>query len=201
MVVYARKEDISCEHLLIVDRGLIARNGNIGMTVVGEDMIVAQRFMRDQTTATALTSLVKCSRIARGDLDDLLPLFPMARKCIRKAAIVITFRNSILKASKFAKQQRQESFAKKLPFSSLFEAFQKFAQTAQEDVHSFEIKTPVEKRMSEIDSKVNELHRTVNSRFDELIASLGAGKKLSAANRKLAKANKSVPPPLPRGWC
>ena len=101
-----------------------------------------------------------------------------------------------------------------VPFTSLWDAFEAWNETRGKSgkVHTFEIKSVVEKRIDDVEEKVEELSTNLNARFDELLSSLKEGKKLRAnGGTKLSRATvaaaatagdsakKSVPPPLPRG--
>lgn len=181
VVVFARKEDISCEHLAIVTRGLIARNGVIGQKCIGEDMIVSDQSIRDMSSATALTSLVQVSRVNRDDLIDLLPLFPCARKCIRKAAIRITFQMTIVRMASFAKEGQSQRGGRGL---SLFEVFKNFRQHGDRDrTLNFEGRTKMERRVDQLEEKLDGLSTSIDDKFGALMAAVQGAHASSSASR------------------
>jgi hypothetical protein len=202
--VFARKESIDCDNMLVVDRGLISRSGRIGMTVVGEDMIITEQHLRDMASATALTSLVQVYQITKADLDELLRFYPRAARLVRKAAVRITFQRTVLKTAEFVKmnQEGTGSFMKR--YTSMFDAFRDWhASHGRRILAPNEVRSGVEKRVHELDVKLESLSSSVNARFDELLAAVGNAKRLGAAAKKGVKGgkgspSKSAPPPLPR---
>jgi hypothetical protein len=243
VIIFVRREAISTENLIIVEKGLIARDGIVGLKVVGDDMIINDSDLRQLGKAKAITSLVQTVCVKKDDFFDLMPFFPQARKCIRRAAVMYKLRRAILRAAKFTRDHaafdqdtktwmvRGKSWqpgagrlarrdtpvpgeSRTVPVTSLWDAFEAWNETRgkSDKVHTFEIKSVVEKRIDDVEEKVLELSKNMSARFDELLSSLKEGKKLRAnGGTKLSRAavaaaatagdsaKKSVPPPLPRG--
>lgn len=199
--VYCPKEPIPRDMLTIVIRGLVSCDGRIGLKAFAEDMIIENQKLRDMRPASALT-ITQVSRLARLNLMELLVGFPRARRWIHKQAVRITFQRMMVLCCAASKKQEQLSGT---PIS-LAEAVRRVREDVVAAPQCFAIKG--------LDEKVDELHRSVNGRVDELskmlstvmtdVRSLGipapraiAPRAACTKRQKLTKA-KSVPPPLRR---
>lgn len=78
-IVYSRLEHIPCTSLFIVQRGLVAKRGRLGLTgaCFGKDVILSNDNLRDLGDAIALT-FVQTISLSQQDIFELLPDFPIA---------------------------------------------------------------------------------------------------------------------------
>lgn len=98
------------QSLFIVDRGVCAKKGKICLvgSALGEDMIISSEFLRDQTTAIALT-FVQAVLLSRDSLFELLPEFPRAYRVIRRAAYMLALRRFVVMAAESLTEQQKDA--------------------------------------------------------------------------------------------
>ena len=77
--VYSRLERIPCTELFVVERGVVAKRGRLGVAGVcfGKDVILSNDNLRDIGDAIALT-FVQTISLSQKDILDLLPEYPQA---------------------------------------------------------------------------------------------------------------------------
>ena len=86
--VHSRLERVPCVDLFIVERGVVAKRGCLGLSgfCFGKDVILSNANLRDTSDAIALTFLqIIC--LSQADIFELLPDYPKAFLIIRKAAL------------------------------------------------------------------------------------------------------------------
>jgi len=85
--VYSMLERISCRDLFIVDRGVVAKKGKLGLSgaCLGQDVILSNDNLRDLGDAIALTFVQTCA-LTQADIFELLPEYPMAFVLVRKVS-------------------------------------------------------------------------------------------------------------------
>ena len=105
LAFYCPREVIGNEQLSMIARGLVTKRGKIGISVVGEDIIIANPLLRDQSPANVLT-LVQASQLARDDLMQLAKNYPRAAKLIRKKSILMIFRRAMVSAADSVRGKR-----------------------------------------------------------------------------------------------
>lgn len=100
LAVYSRLEHIPCINLFIIDRGVVAKNGNLGLAraCFGKDVIVHNDTLRDLNDAIALT-FVQTIQLTRADIMDLMPDFPLACQAITRYAFRLALMRAIIKAA------------------------------------------------------------------------------------------------------
>ena len=100
IAVYSRLEHVPCLNLFIIDRGVVAKNGALGLARAsfGKDVIIASETLRDIADAIALT-FVQTIMLTRTDIMSLLPDFPVASSIIRKHAFRISLIRALCKAA------------------------------------------------------------------------------------------------------
>ena len=105
MRVFSSLERVPCTDLFIVERGLIAKHGKLGMAghCFGIDFICSSVTLRDMSDAIALT-FSQTTGLARDDLFALLADFPVASQIVRKAALRMALARGLAKAAKTLKR-------------------------------------------------------------------------------------------------
>ena len=98
---YSRLEHLSCRILFVVERGLVARAGVLGLVgaCFGKDVILVNEALRDFGDAIALT-FVQTISLTQKDIFELLPEYPMAYHIVRKAALRMALCRAMIKAAK-----------------------------------------------------------------------------------------------------
>ena len=99
--VYSRLERVPCSDLFVVERGVVAKHGKLGVagTCFGKDVILANEALRDIGDAIALT-FVQTISLTQRDIFDLLPDYPMAYVIVRKAALRMALIRALVKAAR-----------------------------------------------------------------------------------------------------
>jgi len=107
MAVYSRLERIPCTDLFVVDRGLVAKRGRLGLAAdcFGKDVILSNDALRDLGDAIALT-FVQTISLTQKDIFELLPDYPRAYHIVRKAALRMALSRALLKAAQILKRMR-----------------------------------------------------------------------------------------------
>ena len=79
--VYSRLERVPCTDLFVVERGVVAKHGHLGVAgaCFGKDLILSNESLRDMGDAIALT-FVQTISLTQRDIFDLLPDYPMVCK-------------------------------------------------------------------------------------------------------------------------
>ena len=111
IAVFSRRERIPCQNLFVIDRGIVAKNGRLGLSVrgcFGEDVIVSNDSLRDLGDAVAIT-FVQIIQLSRDDIYELLPDFPIAYAIVRRHAFRLAFARLIVKAAEHAKSGQSEA--------------------------------------------------------------------------------------------
>lgn len=106
--VFCRTEQVSVESLLIIERGIAAKDGKICSkgACLGEDMVLNSLTFRDLNPAIALTFVVQTASLEKSSLESLLADYPLARREIRSASFKIAFGRAILQLAKVIKRKR-----------------------------------------------------------------------------------------------
>lgn len=106
--VFCRTEYIPVENLLIIERGIAARDGRITVkgSCLGTDMILASIAFRDLDPAIALTFVVQVATLEKKALDALLSNYPLARRELRASSFKLAFRRAILQLAKIIAKNR-----------------------------------------------------------------------------------------------
>ena len=86
--VYSRMERVPCVALFIVERGVVAKKGRLGMVgeCFGKDVILSNDNLRDIGDAIALTFTQTVS-VTQADIFRLLPDYPQAYHIVRSPAL------------------------------------------------------------------------------------------------------------------
>ena len=103
--VYCRLEHLPCTSLFIVERGLVAKRGRLGLigSCFGKDVILSNDSLRDLGDAIALT-FVQTITLTQADIFELLPDYPLAYHVVRKAALRMALIRALCKAAKIVKR-------------------------------------------------------------------------------------------------
>ena len=107
-MVYSRLERVPCFNLFVVERGVVAKRGKLGVvgTCFGKDVILSNDNLRDIGDAIALT-FVQTISLTQQDIFELLPEYPMAYHVVRKAALRMALVRALVKAAAIVKRSRQ----------------------------------------------------------------------------------------------
>ena len=118
--VYARLDRIACVELFILDRGVAAKHGRLGLTgaCFGRDVILSNEALRDESDAIALT-FVQTTRLSRTDILDLLPPYPQAGVVVRRAALRMALTRALVMAARIAQRPRSRSHMKSVTHAVL----------------------------------------------------------------------------------
>ena len=113
--VYSRLERVPCSELFIVERGVVAKRGRLGLSgaCFGKDVILSNDNLRDIGDAIALT-FVQTISLTQRDIFELLPDYPKAFYTVRKAALRMALVRALCKAAQIVKQSNLEKRGKSL---------------------------------------------------------------------------------------
>ena len=129
--VFCRTEYMPLEKLLIIERGIAAKNGRISTkgACLGDDMILNSMTFRDLDPAIALTFVVQVSALEKKDLESLLLDFPLARREIRRGSFKLAFCRAVVQVAKVIRHRREygEDFTVLEAFVDLRKAKQRAA--------------------------------------------------------------------------
>lgn len=105
--VYSRLERVPCTNLFVVERGVVAKRGRLGLvgSCFGMDLILSNDNLRDIGDAIALT-FVQTISLTQDDIFSLLPEYPKAYVIVRKAALRMALVRALVKASNLVKTQK-----------------------------------------------------------------------------------------------
>ena len=105
--VFSRLERVPCLNLFIVERGVVAKRGALGVagTCFGQDVILSNDNLRDIGDAIALT-FVQTTELNQSDIFALLPEYPKAYHIVRRAALQMALLRVLTKAVRIV--QRSE---------------------------------------------------------------------------------------------
>ena len=100
LAVFSRLEHVPCVNLFIIDRGVVAKNGNLGLAraCFGKDVILSKESLRDLADAIALT-FVQTIQLTRQDIMQVVEDFPMANHTISRYAFRIALTRTLVKAA------------------------------------------------------------------------------------------------------
>ena len=106
--VYSRLERVPCTDLFIVERGVVAKRGRLGLkgACFGKDVILSNDNLRDLGDAIALT-FMQTITLTQADIFELLPDFPKAYIVVRKAALRMAMVSALGMAAQMIKRQQQ----------------------------------------------------------------------------------------------
>lgn len=98
--VYSRLERVSCSNLFVVERGVVAKRGRLGLAgaCFGIDVILSNNDLRDLGDAIALT-FVQTISLTQQDIFELLPDYPRAYNIVRRAALRMALVRAVVKAA------------------------------------------------------------------------------------------------------
>ena len=208
--VFCPKEKVPSVDLSIVTRGLVAKNGHLGIDVLAEDVVlrfsgilglpeISADVLLDTTPGMALT-LVQVTCLATSDFEQLLIEYPGAAQVVRTATIKIRLQHLFRRTAAVAREQ-DKSGRKTDLYSAITEVRRQLGANPQ----GFEMKRGVEARVDEMGHKLDRLTTTVQRLVDTVATSPDRPssprpkKSKSNGGRPLPRKDKSVPPPLPRG--
>ena len=107
--VFSRLERLMCLNIFIVERGVVAKHGRLGLagSCFGRDIILSNENLRDLGDAIALT-FVQSISLTQQDIFSLLPEFPGAQYVIRRAALRMAIVNGMVRAAQIVKRARRD---------------------------------------------------------------------------------------------
>jgi hypothetical protein len=194
-------EVVSCESLTIVFSGLVAKDGHCGIRVFGDDMVLNNITLRHLNPAMALT-IAQLQQMSRTTLEGLLNDgdFPVARRCVRQAAIKLTLKRVILKTASWAREHclsegavaihctmsngarsdlphhtSRRAGADDCQLGDCFERCRRQLGLATDEPLYSVRKTPLENRLEEVDASVSHLGTAVHTRVDNLRSEMSLG--------------------------
>ncbi len=99
---YSRLETVPCDSLFIVERGVVAKRGRLGLAgaCFGVDVILSNALLRDDRPAIALTFL-QTTHLGQDDIFRLLPEYPNAYHIVRRAAFRMAFVRAVMCIKRF----------------------------------------------------------------------------------------------------
>jgi len=105
--VYSELERVPCSDLFIVERGVVAKRGHLGLVGMcfGKDVILSNDNLRDLGDAIALT-FVQAISLTQKDIFDVLPDYPQAFFIVRKAALRMAMTRALVKAAGIVKRSK-----------------------------------------------------------------------------------------------
>merc|ERR1711965_478618 len=105
--VYSRLERVPCTDLFVVERGVVAKRGRLGLAgaCFGKDVILSNDNLRDIGDAIALT-FVQTISLTQKDIFELLPDYPRAYHVVRKAALRMALVRALIKAASIVKRAK-----------------------------------------------------------------------------------------------
>ena len=106
--VFCRSEYIAVDSLLVIERGIAAKNGRIKPkgACLGEDMVLTHDTFRDLDPAVALTFVVQAAVVEKKHLEALMREFPLARKKIRVATFRLAFCRAMVAIARACQESR-----------------------------------------------------------------------------------------------
>jgi hypothetical protein len=182
--VYSRLERVPCTDLFVVERGVVAKHGKLGVAGVcfGKDVILANEALRDIGDAIALT-FVQTIALAQKDIFELLPEYPMAYVIVRKAALRMALIRALSKAAAMVTRSKNG-----MAGSSILDIFDR----AMREAHD------AKQAMINDENERREAHIPLTLKGS---ASLdGLKKSLQAARAKRAKLMASQSGGVKKGW-
>jgi hypothetical protein len=107
-VIFCRSEYISVENLIVIERGIAAKDGRISIkgACLGEDMVLNSYTFRDLDPAIALTFVVQVSCLEKSALEALIVDYPLASERIRHATFKLAFRRAVIQVAKVVAKNR-----------------------------------------------------------------------------------------------
>jgi len=97
---YSKLERVPCADLFVVERGVVAKSGRLGVAgaCFGKDVILSNDSLRDLSDAIALT-FVQTHTLTQDDIFGLLSEYPKAHFVVRKAALRMALVTGLTKAA------------------------------------------------------------------------------------------------------
>ena len=182
--VYSRLERVPCTNLFVIDRGVVAKRGRLGLVgaCFGKDVILSNDNLRDIGDAIALT-FVQTVSLTQKDIFDLLPEYPMAYVIVRKAALRMALIRALSKAAAMVTRSKNG-----MAGSSILDIFDR----AMREAHD------AKQAMINDENERREAHIPLTLKGS---ASLdGLKKSLQAARAKRAKLMASQSGGVKKGW-
>jgi hypothetical protein len=107
--IFCRTEYIPVVSLLIIERGVAAKDGHISGkgACLGEDMVLESQTFRDLTPAIAITFVVQVSCLEKKALVALLERYPLARREIRSSSFRLAFIRATMQLATVVRMQRE----------------------------------------------------------------------------------------------
>ena len=181
MNVYSYLERVPCTDLFVVERGVVAKHGHLGVcgSCFGKDVILSNDSLRDIGDAIAMT-FVQTISLSQRDIFDLLIDYPMAYLIVRKAALRMALIRSLVKAAEIVRRSKNRS-------GSIIEMFDRALREAGEARQA--------QLMEERDKKAD-IPLSLNGGLSGGIAQV---MKLQRQRKAMAEAQKSGAPQR-KGW-
>jgi len=132
--VYSRLERVPCTDLFIVERGVVAKKGHLGLagTCFGKDVILSNDNLRDIGDAIALT-FVQTISLTQSDIFDLLPDYPKAFYTVRKAALRMALIRALVKAAGIIKRGGSKFMTGQMSIVQIFDLAMREAAESREE--------------------------------------------------------------------
>jgi len=126
--VYSKLERVPCTDLFVVERGVVAKRGRLGLAgaCFGKDVILANENLRDVGDAIALT-FVQAISLSQQDIFELLPDYPLAFRIVRKAALQMALNRALVHAAQIIKGEESRG-------GTLIEMFDRAMREAKDKV-------------------------------------------------------------------
>lgn len=107
ITVNSRLERVSCTNLFVVEHGVVAKRGRLGLAgaCFGKDVILSNNNLRDLGDAIALT-FVQTISLTQKDIFELLPDFPNAYTVVRRAALGMALVRALVRAADIVKKSK-----------------------------------------------------------------------------------------------
>lgn len=183
--VYSRLERVACTSLFVVERGVVAKRGRLGLAgaCFGEDVILSNDDLRDVGDAIALT-FVQAISLTQTDIFELLPDFPRAYHVVRRAALRIALVRALVKAAQIVRRAGFNS--RGLTIADIFDkAMRESAQARADEVErSKPVKVaniPLTLKEHDLDERTSQL---LNSMKRKMLKPQGGGTSWSKLSRQ-----------------
>jgi hypothetical protein len=199
--VYSRLERVPCTNLFVIERGVVAKRGRLGLVgaCLGMDVILSNDNLRDMGDAIALTFTQTIS-LTQHDIFSLLPEYPKAYVIVRRAALRMALVRALVKAADMAKRKTARSGLAGI--SAIFDmAMDDAAQVRQREIQSADksnvVQIPLSFKSGSLEDRAGFILRSMKAKQRE-----GKGKwgKMMAAHKdKKANSDSSQPHELKAG--
>ena len=144
--VFCRTEFVPLEHLVVVERGIAAKEGRISTkgSCLGVDMILNSNTFRNLAPAIALTFVVQVASLEKKSLETLILDYPLARREVRKGSFRIAFTRAVVQVAKVIVQSREMGMRISIP--EAFVGIRKAKQQMQ--LNEMQFKEPTRKLLA-----------------------------------------------------